>query len=332
MVPRKKYTEGNRTTPKMVCRVCLKDHPLRFCKKILKEDYKERMRLVSFYKYCAGCLSHDHTWRTCESTGKCKHCGDMHNTLLHKPNSRPRPSGQNDGKRVKRLRQESKAKGPSSSRISAKGPSSSRVTSNRPSSSKGNGKERPSTSRALVPATSRRVPNDSNEEPSTSRNLPSYQINGNIILKPTAIIKIITKNRYILERALIDPTAECSVISHEVVRRLDAKTIRIGKSERCLKKIRGNYGINTTIETYAQVLHNYSTVTPKESIQENIRDEFPGLQLADPQFHVSAKAHITLGGDVFPRIIRNGVAGGSFGKPLAQFSIFGYIISGLCSK
>ncbi|XP_065366796.1 uncharacterized protein LOC135959710 [Calliphora vicina] len=223
-------------------------------------------------------------------------------------------------------------KGPSSSRISAKGPSSSRVTSNRPSSSKGNGKERPSTSRALVPATSRRVPNDSNEEPSTSRNLPSYQINGNIILKPTAIIKIITKNRYILERALIDPTAECSVISHEVVRRLDAKTIRIGKSERCLIKIRGNYGINTTIETYSQVLHNYSTVTPKESIQENIRDEFPGLQLADPQFHVSAKAHITLGGDVFPRIIRNGVAGGSFGKPLAQFSIFGYIISGLCSK
>lgn len=125
MVSRRKYTEGNRTTPRMVCRICLKDHPLRFCAKFLKEDYKERMRLVVFYKYCAGCLSHDHTWRTCRSTGKCKRCSDMHHTLLHKPSSRHRWSGQNRIEHSKRVQRDARAKGPSSSRNSAKGPSSS---------------------------------------------------------------------------------------------------------------------------------------------------------------------------------------------------------------
>ena len=49
--------------------------------------------LVTMYKYCAGCLSHDHIWRTCVSTGKCKRCGDINHTLLHKPDNRPRSSG-----------------------------------------------------------------------------------------------------------------------------------------------------------------------------------------------------------------------------------------------
>ena len=121
MVSAKKYAEGNRTGKKMICRICFKDHPLRFCKKFLLVDYQERMLLLSIYKYCAGCLSHDHTWRICESTGRCKRCGDMHHTLLHKPGSIPRSSAQNDVAVVKRLK-----RGPrSSTRPKSKGPSSS---------------------------------------------------------------------------------------------------------------------------------------------------------------------------------------------------------------
>ena len=68
------------------------------------------------------------------------------------------------------------------------------------------------------------------------------------------------------------------------------------------------------------------------SVDGRILDEFPGLQLADPQFYVAAPVNLVLGADVYSKIIRNGVAGGTFGKPLAQFTIFGYIISGSCAS
>ena len=89
--------------------------------------------------------------------------------------------------------------------------------------------------------------------------------------------------------------------------------------------------MSSTVETYAEVRRRYSVLTPQKSVDARIVDEFPGLQLADPQFHVAATVHITLGADLYPRIIRNGIMGGSFGKPLAQFTIFGYIISGSCT-
>lgn len=333
MVHPKKYAEGRRTTKKMVCRVCLKDHPLRFCSKFLQVDYQERMQLVTIYKYCAGCLSHDHTWRTCESTGTCKRCGDSHHTLLHKSGKRPRSSAQ---KSVKRLQ------GPSSSnRPQRGGPSSSRDAARGPRSSDGHGSERPSSSQALVLSHSRNRKTPAQKKPAQSKSvtrrirntvsLPTYSITESILLRPTAIIRIVSNERYVSERALIDPGSECSVISLEMVRRLGARTVRVGNKERCFLKIGGGHGISTTVETYAEVRPKYRVVTPAKSLDSRIMDEFPGLQLADPQFHVAAPVNILLGGDVYSRIIRNGVSGGSFGKPLAQFTIFGYIISGSCT-
>lgn len=336
MVHPKKYAEGRRTTGKMVCRVCLQDHPLRFCKKFLQVGYQERMQLVSIYRYCAGCLSHDHTWRTCESTGTCKRCGDMHHTLLHKSGIRPSTSAR---KSVKRLTQ-----GPSSSnRPKGRGPRSSQGSARGPSSSNGRESERPSSSRALVPSyfkndnpaqisrvQSKNVSRRRQAEGTVS--LPTYHIQERILLKPTAIIKIVSSERYVTERVLIDPGSECSIISEDVVRRLGARTVRVGNKERCLLNIRGNHGISTSVETYAEVRRRYRVMTPDKSIDARILDEFPGLQLADSQFHVTAPVYILLGGDVYSRIIRNGVYGGSFGKPLAQLTIFGYIISGSCAQ
>ncbi|XP_065370748.1 uncharacterized protein LOC135962783 [Calliphora vicina] len=166
----------------------------------------------------------------------------------------------------------------------------------------------------------------------SSVSIPLYQITEMIILKPTALIKIVANERYILERAVIDPSAEFSITSDEVVKRLNVRTVKVGKTERCLITIRGNFGMSTTVETYAQVRRDYCVITPTKSLDDSIVDEFLGLQLADPQFNVSSKAHLILGSDVYPRIIKNGIAGGTFGKPFAQFSIFGYIISGSCAK
>ena len=86
--------------------------------------------------------------------------------------------------------------------------------------------------------------------------------------------------------------------------------------------------MSSTVETYAEVRRNYAVVTPKKSVDVRLVEEFPGLQLADEHFHTSGPVYLTLGGDLYSKIIRNGVSGGALGKPLAQFTIFGYVISG----
>ena len=67
---------------------------------------------------------------------------------------------------------------------------------------------------------------------STARRLsPSttYTLTDNVLLKPTAVVNIVAHGLYVTERAVIDPTAESTLITEKVVRRLGAKTIKVRK-------------------------------------------------------------------------------------------------------
>lgn len=344
MVKAKKYNVENRVGKKrIVCRVCLKDHPLRFCKKFLNMDYAERMKIISIYQHCAGCLGHDHTWRTCTSTGKCHKCGDMHHTLLHKPG--PRSSREIARKRKARQHpstSESISENESHSSYRHRPRSSKALSQQGPSSSKSALKKGPSSSRnshseskrllnEVVPYRGRNAQPYNRRKNQSSEVIPTYTLQETVLLKPTAMVKIVCGDRYIHERALIDPTNEISIISESLARRMSQKIVKIGKKARCLLRLRGNHGMSTTVETYAEVRRDHKVMTPKRSVDVRITEDFPGLQLADEQFYTSGPVFITLGGDLYSKIIRNGVSGGTFGKPLAQFTIFGYIISGLCT-
>ncbi|XP_075167861.1 uncharacterized protein LOC142240024 [Haematobia irritans] len=308
-------------------------------------DYYERMRIVSIYRHCAGCLAHDHTWRICKSEGRCKKCGDMHHTLLHKPG--PRSSGIVVKSVVKRLgpRSSNPPDGPSSSNtISKSGPRSSEPSTNGPRSSTtkrrcilDDGKKfslspkEQSLSRDVVTYTSDGKIKNRSQHRRGEDLIPSYSIQELVMLRPTAVVKIICGDRYIQERAVIDPASEKTIIAESLVRKMGQKVMRIGNQQKCLLQLRGCYGISNTVETYAEVRHRFDILTPKKSVDIRIVDEYPGLQLADPLFYESGHVHLSLGGDIYAKIIRNGISGGAFGKPLAQFTIFGYIISGTCS-
>uniref|UniRef100_A0A1I8NKX9 Uncharacterized protein n=1 Tax=Musca domestica TaxID=7370 RepID=A0A1I8NKX9_MUSDO len=64
--------------------------------------------------------------------------------------------------------------------------------------------------------------------------------------------------------------------------------------------------MSTTVETYAEVRRDHKVMTPKRSVDVRITEDFPGLQLADEQFYTSGPVFITLGGDLYSKIIRNG--------------------------
>ncbi|XP_075162761.1 uncharacterized protein LOC142235393 [Haematobia irritans] len=254
--------------------------------KFLAMSYSERMRIVSIYRHCAGCLAHDHTWRTCKSEGRCKKCGDMHHTLLHKPG--PSSSARVVKSVVKRLgprsSQPKTGSGPRSSiSPSTSGPRSSNLSSvaGPSSSTEGNkiakGSALNSRKRTRSPDRSRRNKHASQQViPYKSRNVvkggfqerrwgPSttYTIQETIMIRPTAMVKIVSGNRCVNERVLIDPGSECALRLH------------------------GCYGIGSPVEMYAEVRKKFAVLTPRQSVDMNIVDEYPGLQLADPTFYSS---------------------------------------------
>ncbi|XP_046803800.1 uncharacterized protein LOC111689753 [Lucilia cuprina] len=316
MVNRRDRAEGHRTS-NLICRICLKRHPLRYYKKFLQVDYEERMRLVSIYRYCAGCLAHDHTWRTCESTSRCERCGDMHHTLLHKPNIRNISAN----KRTRHQRRFNKDGRENSSR-------GRRLDG-------GHESERPNTSQALVLSktqdrNARRRRNkkfNAIKRSTVARTVYVPNIHDSILLKPTVVLNIEAKGRFISVRAILDANSDISIISEEVANRISARRIHVDNKEKCLIKINGNHGSSSTIEIYSEIKRSFKMILPPRSVDDRILEEFPGLQLADPNFNISTPVNVLLGGDVYSRVIRNGIYGGSFGKPLAQFTIFGYIIS-----
>ena len=200
--------------------------------------------LVTMYKYCAGCLSHDHIWRTCVSTGKCKRCGDINHTLLHKPDNRPRSSGLKKVAKSKRGNRNRK----SPPRTNNKGLRSSRNFARGSRSSNDRDSRRPSPFNALVPSRSRNLKSHQPREiprSTTCGVLPStsYTLTDSVLLKPTAVVNIVAHGRYITKRADIVPTAERTLISEKAVRRLGAKTIKVRRSERVLLVVRGNKNV-----------------------------------------------------------------------------------------
>lgn len=357
MVRARKYRDNERAQEiRIVCRVCLGDHPLRFCNQFLDLNLEERLHLVVLCKHCSGCLGHDHNWRTCESKGKCKHCGDAHHSLLcdRAEEKRlanrggPRPS-QDTVSRRPRSSQEHRQSGPSSSRSKPKGgPRSSQNLRSaahstalvkrgpRPSQSSPQrrccalvrGKD-VSRSKAVVVRSEEMIGRrGSSPRPMEIELLP---VGDSILLRPTAVIKVIGSDRYHYVRALMDPNLSYSIVSEDAVRRLGLETFRVGDIKKCVLHLKGRYGNATTIRTLPVVKRSHVVITPARSLDKRVLDDFPGYQLSDSHFYESGPVEVTLGGDVYYSCMRKGMTGGIGGRPVATFSIFGYLISGVCS-
>ncbi|XP_075154075.1 uncharacterized protein LOC142239236 [Haematobia irritans] len=83
-VKRSKQDTRARRDPRIhQCKVCLKYHSLRFCKRFLHMNASDRKHAVYKYHYCVNCLARSHGLRNCTSQVTCQNCGHYHHTLLH---------------------------------------------------------------------------------------------------------------------------------------------------------------------------------------------------------------------------------------------------------
>lgn len=70
--------------------------------------------------------------------------------------------------------------------------------------------------------------------------------------------------------------------------------------------------------------------TPTESVPERIKNSFIGFPLADPKFYQKGRVALVLGPEVYARVVTSQLLANP-GLPVAHYTIFGWVLSGVCN-
>ena len=152
-----------------------------------------------------------------------------------------------------------------------------------------------------------------------------------VTLRVTAEVKILIRGKFLYERAILDSSADCSIVSASLMRRWGLPVQNLAGRQVVLLRLRGRFGNPDELELYASVSRGLAVETPSTTLDSALRNNFPGLCLADTQFYKQHKVELVLGADVYARAMRNGLYRGPDSRLLAQYTIFGYVITGQCN-
>ncbi|XP_076301463.1 uncharacterized protein LOC143219345 [Lasioglossum baleicum] len=166
------------------------------------------------------------------------------------------------------------------------------------------------------------------------------------ILLATAWVQIsVPSGRCVIVRALIDQGSEASFVTEAMVNLLRATRTRVATSISAVGGIHVGTLRHTvrlhvaprnsaapSVVTTALVIKSLSTYMPKRISNSRALEHLSHLSWADDDPSSSAEIHLLLGADVYPSIILDDLRKGSAGQPMAQNTIFGWVISGPTSS
>ncbi|XP_031785976.1 uncharacterized protein LOC116417364 [Nasonia vitripennis] len=144
-------------------------------------------------------------------------------------------------------------------------------------------------------------------------------------------------------RCLIDPCAEVSFVMQRVVQCLSAKikpvsvsVVGVGAGPSAVSKgevflqLKSRLNTEFCLEFSALVLREVTGFLPREEVVVSNWDHI--LQLADPDFACSKQIDCVLSAEVYAAIIRPGLRVGATDTPVAQETVFGWILTGRASS
>lgn len=162
------------------------------------------------------------------------------------------------------------------------------------------------------------------------------------VLLATAQAKLELNHGQIIDiRVLIDQGSEVSLITERLVqlynipRRKSYLSI-IGAGAQVTGRSKGSVSLklmtiykpeNCCVIT-AEILPKLTSNIPSIKIPEHSWTHLKGVEFADPQFAKPSSVDMILGADVYDQIIQDGLRKGKTGGPIAQLTIFGWILSG----
>ena len=141
-------------------------------------------------------------------------------------------------------------------------------------------------------------------------------------------------------RLLIDTGSELTFIREELITQLKLQRIQstvsilgIGGNKATQTRgvvsvtLRSNYS-PTTVFIQAHVLRTLTSHLPSIEAPKQEWPQLSGLKLADPDFLTSRPIDIVIGADAYGRIIKSNIKRGDPSMPIAQLSIFGWLVLG----
>ncbi|XP_046973825.1 uncharacterized protein LOC124540368 [Vanessa cardui] len=197
----------------------------------------------------------------------------------------------------------------------------------------GSGSAEEEASHQTTSATSRRL---TEEDTATSSNKLSAQAE--------TVVQAESKDgNYFPVRVLLDQGSQGSFITKAMVQQLGLKrlatkntVVGIGGNKSATSKSTVKVTLRSRVDPKYQVqviAHVLKSVTSLLPVAKTTRMNWENLtldELADPDYHTPNRIDILLGAEIYSQIIQEGIKRNLNGSLLAQDTVFGWIISGVC--
>ncbi|GFU46965.1 DUF1758 domain-containing protein [Trichonephila clavipes] len=147
-------------------------------------------------------------------------------------------------------------------------------------------------------------------------------------------------NESFICRALLDPGSECCFISERVVNILGLKRksskislrgiagVTDGQTKGYVDVAIGSQSSNERLEVNAFILNKVTSQMPSEFLDVKDLDYLKSIAFSDEEFMSHKECDIILGYDCFFDILRSGKIVGSKNEPIAQITMFGWVVAG----
>ncbi|XP_038106134.1 uncharacterized protein LOC119765936 [Culex quinquefasciatus] len=294
--PSTKAIQSFHANTQPTCPKCSEAHTIYQCASFRELPASDRRELVERAKLCFNCLKSTHGVKSCTS-GSCRNCKQKHHTLL------------------------------------CTGGASSCSDSGQPRDQPAAEKKQPPTKVDTTKQADSVASYVTDLRTSRSVNFMS--------LLPTAVVKVMGRNNVFHEvRAMVDSACMNSLISKQAFERLGLERrnasilvsgITDGKPSKTTGavtlQIASRFDDRVVIVVDALILNNLVPDQPSQqfNVDTNALAEAP---LADPSFNQRGKIDLLLGIEVFFSILEPGKLFDGRGAPIAQNSIFGYLVGG----
>ncbi|XP_062537728.1 uncharacterized protein LOC134206064 [Armigeres subalbatus] len=288
----KRFQSLHSTAAGEKCAKCSSEHPLFQCGQFKQMDTKCKRELVRKARLCYNCLRSSHTVKFCGSKSVCRNenCKQRHHTLLCE---------QKCGDEV-------------------------------PKKPEINGESKqPQVNESVINSMVAHIPVEAQRK---------------VFVLPTAIIRVLGNDGGFLEvRALVDSGSEASLVTEACVRKLALPRSNgkltvsglgmqvAGTTRGLVKLVIANRFENTVVlQTNAFVMGKLTSTLPSQHcrVHPSLMDKQIQNALADPGYHRPGSIDIILGADVFLALLKPGQVKDNDGSPVAQNTIFGWLVSG----